>query len=155
MRVQVVAAACVVTDDVDITGIADSKSITEENRELIYEELVGHPGVIYATFGSPQLLSVWLTAFGKRGADAEDLFAEFSWLHLLLWCCKLWNVIENCFAKCPLCFGSRVGYCVTRVFLTVLGKPPVFVQLCHCCDCGCFWAPRTFCWSFCPLLPSG
>lgn len=53
---QVVAAACIVTDDVDIAAIADSKTITEENRELIYEELIAHPGVTYAMCGSWQLV---------------------------------------------------------------------------------------------------
>jgi ribonuclease HII len=50
--VQVVAAACIVTDDVDIPAIADSKTITEEDRESIYEELIAHPGVTYAMYDS-------------------------------------------------------------------------------------------------------
>lgn len=46
-----VAAACIVTDDVDIDAIADSKTITtEEDRERIYEVLIAHPGVTYAMY---------------------------------------------------------------------------------------------------------
>eukprot|EP00892_Ulva_mutabilis_P004512 jgi/Ulvmu1/2432/UM134_0013.1 len=43
----VVAAACIVSTDVHICRIADSKTISEADREKIYEELISHPGVTY------------------------------------------------------------------------------------------------------------
>jgi len=43
----VVAAACILDDDVDISGILDSKLTTEKSRVQTYEELIQHPGVVY------------------------------------------------------------------------------------------------------------
>lgn len=45
--VQVVAAACIVTSDVDILGITDSKKIKEEDRERLFGLLSAHPAVRY------------------------------------------------------------------------------------------------------------
>lgn len=44
----VVAAAAIVSPDVDIPGIQDSKATTEKQREKVYEQLVAHPGVHWA-----------------------------------------------------------------------------------------------------------
>ena len=41
----VVAAACVVPADVHIAGVADSKQLTEEQREALYAALTSHPRV--------------------------------------------------------------------------------------------------------------
>jgi len=43
----VVCAACWVPSDVIIPGIADSKALTEEQREKLYEKLTTHPKVIW------------------------------------------------------------------------------------------------------------
>jgi ribonuclease HII len=58
MFVQVVAAACIVTADVDIDGIHDSKSISEAEREAIYERLIAHPGVRYGVYVNPSHLPI-------------------------------------------------------------------------------------------------
>ncbi len=42
-----VAAACFIRDDVEIPGIADSKSITEEMRNEAFQYLTTSPGVTY------------------------------------------------------------------------------------------------------------
>jgi ribonuclease HII len=43
----VVAAACLIPCDINIPGIADSKSITEEMRNMAYHHLTTNPQVIY------------------------------------------------------------------------------------------------------------
>lgn len=43
----VVAAACLIPDDVEIPGIADSKSITEEMRNEAYQHLTTNPDIFY------------------------------------------------------------------------------------------------------------
>lgn len=44
----VVAAACHIPPEVTITGINDSKTISEPQREALFELLTTHPGVTYA-----------------------------------------------------------------------------------------------------------
>ena len=39
------AAACIVSDAVEIAGITDSKATKEVDRERAFEELMRHPGV--------------------------------------------------------------------------------------------------------------
>eukprot|EP00941_MAST-03F_sp_MAST-3F-sp1_P000519 g519.t1 len=41
----VVAAACIIPPDVHIDGIDDSKKISEENREILYEKLISNPKI--------------------------------------------------------------------------------------------------------------
>ena len=45
----VVAAACVLPAHVQIPGIGDSKALTAERREALYEQLMAHPDVDCAT----------------------------------------------------------------------------------------------------------
>ncbi|KDD73986.1 ribonuclease HII [Helicosporidium sp. ATCC 50920] len=45
----VVAAACVISPHVDIPGVADSKIMTEEQREAAFQLLTTTPGVVWAT----------------------------------------------------------------------------------------------------------
>ena len=45
----VVAAAVVMAPHVDIPGIGDSKALTAERREAVYEALMAHPSVDCAT----------------------------------------------------------------------------------------------------------
>ena len=42
----VVAAACIFPEGLEIDAINDSKQMTEEEREEVYEELMGNPDVI-------------------------------------------------------------------------------------------------------------
>ena len=44
----VVAAACIFPEDLEIELIKDSKQMTEEEREEVYEELMGNPDVVKA-----------------------------------------------------------------------------------------------------------
>eukprot|EP00850_Spirogloea_muscicola_P011371 SM000070S21337 [mRNA] locus=s70:388294:391475:+ [translate_table: standard] len=44
----VVAAACIIPSSVTIAGIDDSKNLSEERREELYELITGTPGVQYA-----------------------------------------------------------------------------------------------------------
>mmetsp|Transcript_43371 Transcript_43371/g.110974 ORF Transcript_43371/g.110974 Transcript_43371/m.110974 type:complete len:203 (-) Transcript_43371:291-899(-) len=44
----VVAAACCIPEDVVIEGVADSKKLTEAQREAIYEALTGNPRIAWA-----------------------------------------------------------------------------------------------------------
>ncbi|PSC70258.1 ribonuclease HII [Micractinium conductrix] len=44
----VVAAACVVPPHVSIVGIDDSKKLSAEQREALYEQLTGHPDILWA-----------------------------------------------------------------------------------------------------------
>lgn len=46
----VVAAACIIPEDVIIDGIDDSKKLREEERERLFEVLVSTPGVSYAVY---------------------------------------------------------------------------------------------------------
>ena len=45
----VVAAACVLPPGVDIPGIGDSKQLSEARRLVVYDALMAHPDVDYAT----------------------------------------------------------------------------------------------------------
>ena len=44
----VVAAACIIPATVDIKGIDDSKKLSEEEREELYELITSHPEIIWA-----------------------------------------------------------------------------------------------------------
>lgn len=44
----VVAAACFVPMDVYIEGVQDSKTLSEEQRELLFKKLTSHPKVEYS-----------------------------------------------------------------------------------------------------------
>ena len=44
----VVAAACIISEDCDIPGINDSKVMTEEDREQVYNLLITSPHVQWA-----------------------------------------------------------------------------------------------------------
>lgn len=44
----VVSASCYIPDHVSIEGIGDSKSISAENRELLFDQITTHPDIIYA-----------------------------------------------------------------------------------------------------------
>ena len=46
----VVAAACIVTPDVCIEGVMDSKLTKEADRERLYEEITKHPGVTFSMY---------------------------------------------------------------------------------------------------------
>ena len=46
----VVAAACVMPPHVHIPGIGDSKALSAERREALYEQLMAHPDVDCATW---------------------------------------------------------------------------------------------------------
>ena len=45
----VVAGACVMPAHIDIAGIRDSKLMTAEQREQVFELLMAHPEIICAT----------------------------------------------------------------------------------------------------------
>jgi ribonuclease HII len=45
----VVAAACVVPEHVEISGMDDSKKLSTQQREAIYQQLISHPDVLWAT----------------------------------------------------------------------------------------------------------
>lgn len=44
----VVAAACVIPADVHLPGIDDSKAMSEEQREELYEAITSHPRIVWA-----------------------------------------------------------------------------------------------------------
>jgi ribonuclease HII len=44
----VVAAACIIPDEVNIVGIDDSKKLAAAERESLYAELTSHPDIIWA-----------------------------------------------------------------------------------------------------------
>ncbi|EFJ30218.1 ribonuclease H11, partial [Selaginella moellendorffii] len=44
----VVAAACIIPEDVDIQGIDDSKKLTAEKREQLYSQITSTPGVRFS-----------------------------------------------------------------------------------------------------------
>lgn len=44
----VVAACCIIGPNVDIKGIHDSKKLTEEEREILFEKITNHPDITYA-----------------------------------------------------------------------------------------------------------
>ena len=44
----VVAAACVIPEHVHIPGVADSKKLSEAQRDAVYEQLCAHPDVQFA-----------------------------------------------------------------------------------------------------------
>ncbi|KAG0587467.1 hypothetical protein KC19_2G166300 [Ceratodon purpureus] len=44
----VVAAACIIPASVTIPGVDDSKKLTETQREELYAQIIGTPGVVYA-----------------------------------------------------------------------------------------------------------
>ena len=46
----VVAAACIVSPDVCIEGVMDSKLTKEADRERLYEEITKHPGVTFSMY---------------------------------------------------------------------------------------------------------
>lgn len=46
----VVAAACIIPASVNIKGIDDSKKLTEEEREELYELITSHPEIIWAVY---------------------------------------------------------------------------------------------------------
>jgi ribonuclease HII len=56
----VVAAACIVPPSVNIKGIDDSKKLTEEEREELYELITSHPDIIWAVYVS---VSAYLPLF--------------------------------------------------------------------------------------------
>lgn len=43
------AAACVVPGHVEISGMDDSKKLSAQQREAIYQQLISHPDVLWAT----------------------------------------------------------------------------------------------------------
>ena len=45
----VVAAACCIPLDVHIAGVNDSKKLTQQQRNDLYEQLISHPRVQFAT----------------------------------------------------------------------------------------------------------
>jgi hypothetical protein len=44
----VVAAACVLPDGLELEGLDDSKKLSEEDRERLYAQITGAPGVAWA-----------------------------------------------------------------------------------------------------------
>ena len=44
----VVAAACVLPQHVTVAGVNDSKQLSAEEREELYEEITSHPDIIWA-----------------------------------------------------------------------------------------------------------
>jgi ribonuclease HII len=44
----VVAAACVLPDDIEFPGLNDSKKLSEEEREALYAQITAAPGVAWA-----------------------------------------------------------------------------------------------------------
>lgn len=61
----VVAAACVISPHVDIPGVADSKIMTEEQREAAFQLLTTTPGVVWAT-------CVWKGSWIQRSGPLEQ-----------------------------------------------------------------------------------
>lgn len=45
----VVAAACILPKDCDLSGVDDSKKLTEQQRAFFYNKITSHPGVFTAT----------------------------------------------------------------------------------------------------------